>query len=304
MSAVLARTLAFLLLPIAAPALAHAPGAAGAPDPLRAMEPLVLVPLLGLGLAYGLGISRLWARAGRGRGIPVWRAAAFALGLLVLLAALLSPLDAAAETSFALHMLQHMLLVVVAAPLLALGQVGVVLLTALPAALRGPVAELRHLRRVATVPVASALHGATLWLWHAPGPYEAALANDALHYLEHLTMLGTAALFWWGVLSARGRGTLGHGAGIAALFVTMLHTGLLGILITLAPLPLYASYATAAPLGALGPLEDQQVAGIVMLAGGFAYLAAGLALLALWLAAAERGERVRRAPFGTVAPPR
>jgi cytochrome c oxidase assembly factor CtaG len=101
-------------------------------------------------------------------------------------------------------------------------------------------------------------------------------------------MFGTAVVFWWSAFGAGRRAMLGFGAGVGALFLTMLHTGLLGILITLAPAPLYPSYAAATPWLGLGPLEDQQLAGIVMLIpGGLAYLAGGLALLAAWLAAAE-----------------
>jgi putative membrane protein len=296
-----ARWLAPLLLLTATPAAAHLPGpeAAGRSALAWTAEPLVLVPLLLLVLGYGSGILRLWRRAGVGHGVPRWRVAACALGTAALLAALLSPLDGAAERSFAAHMGQHVLLVVVAASLLAQGQVGVVLLTALPGVLRRPAAELRHLRRyVAAVLVATAVHGATIWLWHAPRLYEAALASEAVHYLEHLTMLGTGVLFWWSVVNARGRTPLGRGAGIVALLLTMLHTGLLGILITLAPLPLYASYATEPPAGALSALEDQQVAGIVMLAGGFVYLMAALLLLASWLARPAPAARRSLSPAG------
>jgi len=297
------RWLALLLLLTATPAAAHLAGDPGRPASERAAEPLVLVPLVLLVLGYGIGILRLWRRAGAGHGVPGWRVAIFALGAAALVAALLSPLDAAAERSFAAHMGQHMLLIVVAAPLLAQGRVGVVLLTALPGALRRPAAELSRLRRyLAALPAATAAHGATIWLWHAPGLYEAALASAALHYLEHLTMLGTGVLFWWSVLAARARPPLGRGAGIAALFVTMLHTGLLGILITLAPVPLYASYAMGGPAGALSPLEDQQVAGILMLAGGFVYLAAALAILASWLTRPPPRARSLLRPSGTAGP--
>jgi putative membrane protein len=284
--------LVFPLLLVGTPAWAHVPGAeAQGAQALRwTADPLVLVPLLLLTLGYALGTARLWGRAGAGHGVPVWRAATFALGVASLLAALLSPLDAAAEGSFAAHMGQHMLLIVVAAPLITLGNVGVVTLSALPGRLRVPLGRAfasPWLRRPRTwllaVPVATAVHGLVVWLWHAPALYQAALAGPLAHCLEHLTMLGTAALFWWSVSTAWWRTPLGHGAGIGALLLTMLHTGLLGILITLARLPLYPSYAVATAPGALRPLEDQQIAGIVMLAGGFVYLAAGLVLLASWL---------------------
>jgi len=273
------------------------------------------VSVLTFGLLYGVGIARLWARAGVGRGVPVWRALACATGFAALFVALVSPLDAAAEVSFALHMAQHMLLIVVAAPLIVLGNGGVAMLSALPGRLRLPLGRavaspwLRRLRRwLFGVPVTTAVHGLVVWLWHAPALYEAALADALVHYLEHLTMFGTAVLFWWSVTTAWWRTPLGHGAGVGALFLTMLHSGLLGILITLASQPLYPSYAAAAPFASLSPLEDQQVAGIVMLSGGFAYLAAGLALLALWLTPALRdpasGAPVRPAASTAAAPHR
>lgn len=291
MMRVLFRTVPFLI--VAAPAHAHAPAAPGHSHLAWTWntDPVVLVPVLALVLLYAVGIVRFWSRAGLGRAVPVWRALAGVIGLVALSGALISPLDAAAAVSFARHMVQHMLLVVGAAPLMVLGNLGVVALSALPGGFRVPFgrtfasAPLRRLRAwMFAVPVATAAHGLVLWLWHAPGLYEAALADPLIHYLEHLTMFGTAVLFWWSALGAKRRAALGYGAGVAAMFVTMLHTGLLGILITLAPAPLYSTYAAAAP----GPLEDQQLAGIVMLLpGGLAYLLAGLALLAAWLAAAE-----------------
>ena len=301
------RIAPFLVL--AFPAQAHTPAA---PDPSHPAwtwnpDPVVLIPALTFGLLYAAGIARLWSRAGVGRGIPVRRAAACATGFAALCGALLSPLDAAAEVSFALHMAQHMLLIVVAAPLIALGNGGVAMLSALPGRLRLPLGRagaspwLRRLRAwVFAVAVTTAVHGLVVWLWHAPALYEAALADPLMHYLEHLTMFGTAVLFWWSVSTAWWRTPLGHGAGVGALFLTMLHGGLLGILITLAPLPLYPSYAAAGPFAALSPIEDQQVAGIIMLSGGFAYLAAGLALLALWLGPALR-DPASGGPVGTAA---
>jgi putative membrane protein len=289
------RLLAPLVL-LLAPSVASAH--LGGSDPQDAgwsADLLVLIPLtLAAGL-YGLGLVRLWRRAGIGRGVPIWRALMFGLGLAILALALLSPLDSAGEASFAMHMAQHMLLIVVAAPLLALAQSGPVLLMALPAGMRRPIASARHLRRIfATVPAATLLHGVTIWLWHVPGPYEAALADDLVHYLEHLSMLATAVLFWWAACAGRSRPPLGHGAGVAAMFVTMVHTGLLGILITLAPAPLYATYAAAEPFLGLSALEDQQVAGMIMLLpGGIAYVTGGLALLAAWLGAISHRQASR-----------
>ena len=170
----------FPLLLIAAPAHAHAPAALPGHDHLQLAwtwntDPIVLVPLLTLDLLYLVGIVRLWSRAGAGRGVPVWRALAYAAGVAALFAALISPLDAAADASFALHMAQHMLLMVVAAPLMVLGNFGVVALTALPGRIRVPLGRSfasAPLRRVPAwlfaVPFATAVHGVVVWLWHAP----------------------------------------------------------------------------------------------------------------------------------------
>ena len=150
---------------MAAPAKADAPAAPSPAHPAWTWnaDPVVLVPALTLGLLYAVGTARLWSRAGVGRGVPAWRALACATGFAALCSALISPLDAAAEGSFAAHMAQHMQLVVVAAPLIALANSGVAMLAALPGRLRVPLGRavasprLRRLRSwLFAVPVATA----------------------------------------------------------------------------------------------------------------------------------------------------
>ena len=241
-------------------------------------------------LLYALGIAALWRRAGVGRGIRRIEAMRFALGWLALAAALLSPIDAWAERSFAVHMVQHELLMVVAAPLLVLGRPLEAWAWALPAGIQRFLAAftrtpgLRPVWRVITEPVGAwVFHAIALWIWHLPLFFTAALANESVHVLQHTCFFASALAFWWSVL----RGVRAPDAtSMASLFTTMLHTSLLGALLTFAPTPWYAVDPFA--LG-LTPLEDQQLGGVVMwVPGGLAYLFAGLAVAARWLALEPR----------------
>ncbi|MGH6648243.1 MAG: SDR family NAD(P)-dependent oxidoreductase [Aquabacterium sp.] len=235
--------------------------------------------------AYGLGLSRLWSKAGAGHGIPGWRVACFGSGWLSLGVALVSPLDTLGGLLFSAHMVQHEMLMVVAAPLLVLSRPLAVWVWALPPAMRrgiggvvnwAPLAMTWHLL---TKPLnAWALHGLVLWGWHVPAMFEAALASQAVHTLQHVSFLGSALFFWWSPL---GTGPARHGSAMLYVFTTMVHTALLGALLTFAPTPWYPSYgATASALG-FDPLDDQQVGGLVMwVPGGLAYLIVGLSVAA------------------------
>ena len=264
----------------------------------------VAVPLLLAGAAHALGLRRGWRRAGPGRGISRAEALSFGTGLAVLALMLALPLHAWGRLRFAPHMLEHELLAVVAAPLLVAGRPGVPYLLALPQAWRRRVAGwiagdgARRLWRRLTHPgVAWTLHGAALWLWHAPALFEAALASEAVHYLQHLTLLVTAALYWASLLPRRAdrRTRL---IAVLSLFATSLHSTLLGALLTLSPTVWYASYGAASGAGGLSPLEDQQLAGLIMwVPRGLVYLAAALALLAASLRD-DAAPAARREPLG------
>ena len=254
------------------------------------MGALALLQLIVLAsaLAYARGVAVLWRHAGWGRGIRPAQAARFALGWAALAAALLSPLDELAEASFAAHMVQHELLMVVAAPLLVLGRPLEAWAWALPARWVRTLARAGRSRVLAapwaglTDPLGAwMLHAAALWLWHLPVLFTAALADERVHILQHASFFGSALAFWWAVC---GRGSHApDGASLASLFTTMLHTSALGALLTFAPTPWYAAYASGTP-GGLTPLEDQQLGGLVMwVPAGFVYVAAGLAIVAAWL---------------------
>lgn len=279
-------SLAALLTIIASDAAAHEAGV----GPESSWSFFVAAPPLALAaLAYGVGMSRLWAASGLGRTVHLRRAACFAAGWLSLAFALLSPLERIAAELFTAHMIEHEILMVVAAPLLVLSRPLVPVLWSLPRRARlaaGKALRSRALLaplRKATGPLsATALHATALWLWHAPGLYEVALINQSVHWLQHFSFLSTALLFWWAMLFGRGRET--HGVSIFYLFATTLHSGFLGILLSLARTPLYPTQGFAAAEWGLSPLEDQQLAGLIMwVPGGMIYLAAALTLAALWI---------------------
>lgn len=256
-------------------------------------DPWVLVPLALAALLYAAGRARLALRGHAGAS-RTHEALAFAGGLGTLVLALVSPMDRLSERLFAVHMGQHELLMLVAAPLVVVGRPLVPFLFALPA--RWEPRALAVARRPGvlrtwaflTAPiVAIALHAIARWIWHLPALFDGALDHPALHAVQHLTFFLTAVFFWWAVVHGR-YGRAGYGVSVMAVFVTLAHTGLLAAIITLAPDPLYRTYVRL--LGERA-LSDQQVAGLVMWVPAGALLAVvGLALFAAWL-----GEPSRRA---------
>jgi cytochrome c oxidase assembly factor CtaG len=253
--------------------------------------PIVLATLLAASAGlYAAGVTKLWCKAGPGRGIRRVEVAHFTAGWLLLAATLAPPVDILAERSFALHMVQHELLMVVAAPLLVLSRPLQAFAWALPAAARSAVAFVpRGAWRVLNVPAGAwSVHALALWLWHIPVLFLAALADPSLHVLQHTCFFVSAFAFWWAVFGRRAP----DATGVACLFTTMLHTSALAVLLTFAPAPWYAHDATI-PFG-LTALEDQQLGGLLMwVPGAFAYVVAGLAIVADWLRQprAQRGVR-------------
>lgn len=281
------RRLIFVLACLPPPAaFAHAVGEAAG---WWTLDTWVVGPMLLAMALYLRGILVLRAKGAARQVLRPIAVAGFCAGAALFLA-LVWPLDALGETSFAAHMGQHMMLIAVAAPLFALAQPAPVLLAALPASWRRVNASLGGLyavlRFLARPPLAFAIHGALVWVWHAPLLFELALHWRWLHVLEHLAFFGSALLFWFAMRNAARDGS-------AALWVlgTLMHTGLLGALITFAPRLLYPIYGQAANTG-LTPMEDQQLAGLLMWVPGSAcYLAAGVWLAAAWLRASAQAAR-------------
>jgi cytochrome c oxidase assembly factor CtaG len=195
------------------------------------------------------------------------------------------------ERSFAAHMVEHELLMLVAAPLLVLARPVGVALWALPRGWRQGVAGVHHerwfrgiWRTLADPLVATALQIVALWAWHAPVLFDLALAEPGWHIAQHVSFVLTALLFWTAVLDAR-QARMRTGTAIGCLFVTATVSGALGALMALSSSPWYQGYVALGmtPFG-LSPTEDQQLAGLLMwVPGGLVHVVAALVLLARWL---------------------
>jgi putative membrane protein len=251
-------------------------------------EPWVVACLAVSALLYAVGVARLWPRQVLGRRAMLGRAGWFAAGGLTMVVALASPLDPAGGRMFAAHMVQHELLMIVAAPLLVLGQPFGPWMWALPARARIALGRAVHWRPWAavwdtvTAPLpAWLIHFAALWVWHAPPLFQHALRDDTVHAWQHASFLFPALLFWWAVLGARGPK---RGPALVYLFTTMMHTGALGALFAMSATVWYPAYGDGPLAFGLTPLEDQQLGGLIMwVPGGLAYVIAGLALCLRWL---------------------
>jgi len=219
------------------------------------MHAFTLALLIAASIWYAAGVRRLWRRAGQGRGITRAHVAMFASGIAVLAFAAFAPLGERLWT----HMIQHELLMVLAAPLLVLGRPMQAFVYVVP--LRVP--------RVLSDPlVAFAAHATAICLWHLPSVFLAAADDEMLHFAQHASFLASALLFWWTIVA---RADL---AAMASLFGTMLYTAALGVLMAFARASWYAGYA----------LEDQQLAGLIMwIPAGLAYPAAAVAMATQWL---------------------
>ena len=193
------RTLCWtwLLLLVPSTAWAHA-------EDVWTFDPWVVTPLLLSATMYGLGLVVLWRRAGIGRGVRRWQAACYGAGWLLLAVTLLSPLHLLGVQLFTAHMVEHELIMAVAAPLLALARPIGAFLWALPVPLRpwlGRTGRLRTGWSVVTAPVPATIwHGALIWFWHAPALFDDAVAYVSLHRLQHLSFLVSALAFWWALV--------------------------------------------------------------------------------------------------------
>jgi len=209
--------------------------------------------------------------------------AAFLVGVSMLALALVSPLDGAAERRLPWHMVQHLLLVSIAGPLLAFGRPTMVLAKILGRAKSSPLPPERRfwLTALAAVTMLVILLG-----WHVPPLYERAVHDETVHAIEHLSLLTSAFLFWE-TLYAGGR----SGATVLWLFIVTLPMTFFGFVMTVARSPWYLTYATHSTADAL---RDQQLAGVIMWSfGGLATLIGAVVSFAAWLAGAPPVGRVQ-----------
>jgi putative membrane protein len=243
--------------------------------------PSILVMLLSQAALYGY-LLHLARQDGRwGGDVKLRHPAWFALGLLIIFIALVSPIDDLSNRiSFAAHMVQHILLAVIAPILLLLGTPGYWLqyLFKLPV--------VKDVLRVATHPVVVLItFNAILWVWHLPDLYQAALANVNIHIVEHLTFLVTGVWLWAPVLHALPPAKpMNYLVRMAVLFFTMVSSSILAAIFTFAQAIAYPFYGTAMQVLGLSPLDDQQLAGVIMwVPGGGIFLFATLITFAAWL---------------------
>lgn len=261
------------------------------------------------GVLLGVAVAAILFLAGSGRQVPhrrdasvrTWREVAFWAGLASLLLALNSPLEYLARQLFWAHMVQHLVLITVSAPLLALAAPALPMWRGMPRALRRPLARVavRHpalsparalVRQLGRPLPAWVLATANLWLWHWTPLYDLTLRNHLVHHLEHALFLGTGALLWMQVIDQSPfKGSLSRIQRTAYLFATTIQSWVLAGVLAFSPFAFYAYAQLPARPGGLTALGDQQVgAGMMWVPGSVSYSIAIIALLLLWLRDEER----------------
>ena len=217
----------------------------------------------------------------------------FVAGWAVLTLALVSPLHEGGERSFALHMTEHELIMLVATALLAASNAGGALAWGLPRPLRQLLggswkSPLSTLWKRLTEPLtATAIQAVVMWLWHAPSLFDRALDSRGWHVAQHLSFVIASLLFWVAMFRRRHGGYL---LSAACLFVTSMVEGALGALMALSASPWYSGYAAMGMSGiGLDPVTDQHLAGLIMwIPGGLVHGAVAIALLYRWLSSPDR----------------
>jgi putative copper resistance protein D len=256
-------------------------------------DPLPLALVLVAALGYVVAGRRVNEASPRVP-IPAWRVAAWLAGLAAILIALTSVIDVYAEDLLSVHMVQHLLLAMVAPPLLAIGAPVTLLLRIASPEVRHrlilPVLHSKAVRLVASPFVAWPLFAITMWLTHFSPLYNMALEDPVVHLAEHLVFLGTGVLFWWPVVAADPvPQRLGFGARLAYLALHMPVNAAVGLAIYFAPSVLYAHYATLQRMWGPDALTDQQVGGLLMWAAGDLLLLLAIpGVIGVWMRADTR----------------
>jgi putative copper resistance protein D len=281
-------------------ALAHGIGAPE-PTPLSALTAWSFDPLPWIGALAAAGGYLIAVRHLNGAHprvpLPRWRVVAWLAGVVAIAIALVSAVDVYAEDLLTVHMVQHLLLTMVAPPLLALGApITLLLRIASPRVRHGlilPVLHSKLVRLIAAPIVAWPLFSIVMWLTHFSPLYDAALDDPALHVAEHLVYLAAGLLFWWPVVAADPiPRRLGYGGRLAYLALQMPVNAAVGLAIYFAPAVLYPHYATTARAWGPSALVDQQIGGLLMWgAGDLLLLVAVAGLVAAWMRADDRRSR-------------
>lgn len=221
--------------------------------PLLALFGLMVAVWLYLrGLAALPGVSSVWRRF-----------LGFASGVVLLLVVFSPPVDSAADALFSAHMAQHVVLIVAVPVLFTYSRALRYIMMGLPRGVRHVMHPVRRVARRSagwlTIPTVAVFFAMTLWAWHVPVLYDAAVGNEMIHTLEHADFLLAGFLFW-GVMMDTRRGFVPRSM---LVFGTAFHSGLLGALLVLAPHVLYRSHLDQT-LVSISPLRDQQLAGLIM----------------------------------------
>jgi len=233
------------------------------------LDPVLIAVLVAVPVLYAVGA--------RVQPSDTQRRSCFYIGWAILVAALVSPLCNLSVALFSARVAQHMLLTLVAAPLIVLGQPGRMLL---PMLSKGASLRLPQVRSGVLPIAATAGFAFSLWAWHLPGSYDATLRSDVVYWSMHVTTLGSAMLLWHALFDRFG----GLSSALLIGFGTTVQMSLLSALLTLAPRPLFVShFGTTWPWG-LSPLEDQQLGGVIMwTVGGTLFTAIGVLAFGAWL---------------------
>lgn len=256
-------------------------------------DPLIVGSLLAAGIGWVLLVRRVERRHPR-RGVPGARTAAWFGGLAAIAVALLSGIERYDTTLFSVHMIQHLLLMLVAAPLLALAApVTQLLRVASPGVRHRVLLPVLHSTVVAVLghPVVAWLtFTLVMWLSHFSPLFDLALEDPGIHQLEHVAFLASALMFWWPAVAADpARRRLPYPVRALYLLLQLPVNSFLGMAILFASSPLYPHYATlGAPYG-ITALADQELAGGIMwLIGDIVFIGAVLAVVAAWMRHEER----------------
>lgn len=268
-------------------------------------SPVTVVLLFMLG-AYLFGLYRLNSRAGASDAAPIsaGRIVLTLLGFAALTFSLIGPADALAEDQFFLHMIQHLLMTLVAAPLMLAASPVAVYLWSLPADVRYTVAGSlarrgrtgRIMRKLTFPRVAITVYILTMYVWHLPAMYEAAIHNESLHYLEHLMFFSAAVLFWWPIAGpAPVRSQLSYPQRLLYLMLALTPSAALGAGLTLVGTTLYTHYEATPMHWGVGAKEDQSIGGLIMwVPGNFILVGAATVLFFKWYESESSGSRYKR----------
>lgn len=193
----------------------------------------------------------------------------FTAGLALTLLAFISPLCNLGVALFSARVTQHMVLTLVAAPLLVLGRIDV---------LFPPLGRASSWK---AINIGTCLFAALMWLWHLPGPYDLTLQNNTVYWLMHTSLFVAALILWYGLLIG---GRDFPGLAMVAAFATTMQMSFLSAILVLAGEPLFAVHETTTWPWGLSPLEDQQLGGLIMwVPSGLLFTACAVAAFAAWL---------------------